>query len=279
MSTIRPARRDNDSGAENGASTSSTRFAVGTFANPSAPASTVRMLAAQTRMEASLFLRNGEQLLLALVIPIGILIALVYLPLVSDDPDARVDGAMAAVLAVAVMASAFTGQAISVGFDRRYGALKRLGATPLPPSVIIGGKSTAVALIVAGQCLIIGLIGVALGWRPGLAAIGIGALVILIGTFAFSTLGLFLGGLLKAEIVLGLANLIWFLFVGAAGIAVGVSGLPIWVDRLLALIPAHALTTGLLEAQAGGWPLIEMALLLIWGVVGAFLANRTFSFT
>lgn len=35
-------------------------------------------------------------------------------------------------MSLAVIATAFTGQAIAVAFDRRYGALKRLGATALP---------------------------------------------------------------------------------------------------------------------------------------------------
>ena len=35
-------------------------------------------------------------------------------------------------MALAVMSTAFTGQAIGVGFERQYGVLKRLGATPLP---------------------------------------------------------------------------------------------------------------------------------------------------
>ena len=55
---------------------SGNRFAAGTFTRPSAPASVARMTAAQTRMELALFLRNGEQLLVALVIPVAILFGL-----------------------------------------------------------------------------------------------------------------------------------------------------------------------------------------------------------
>ncbi|AGL26940.1 putative unidentified antibiotic-transport integral membrane ABC transporter [Mycobacterium tuberculosis CAS/NITR204] len=45
------------------------------------------------------------------------------------------------IMALAVISTAFTGQAIAVAFDRRYGALKRLGATPLPVWGINAGKS------------------------------------------------------------------------------------------------------------------------------------------
>lgn len=256
------------------------RFAPGTFATPSAPAPVHRMLLSQARMEATLFLRNGEQLLLALVIPIAFLVGLRFLPLGDDaGTPARMESAVAAVLAVAVMASAFTGQAIAVGFDRRYGALKRLGGTPLPPAVIIGGKTLAVAGVVALQCLVLGGLGLALGWRPdALAVLGMIA-VVFVGTACFSAMGLLLGGLLRAEIVLALANLVWFAFVGAAGLAVGIVDLPGWLDALLTIVPSYALTEGLLVVQHGGWPLAAFAVLCVWGVASAAVASRTFSFT
>ena len=53
-----------------------------------------------------------------------------------------------AIMALAVISTAFTGQAIAVAFDRRYGALKRLGATALPVWGIIAGKSLAVVAVV-----------------------------------------------------------------------------------------------------------------------------------
>ena len=83
---------------------------------------------------------------------------------------------------VAIMSTAFTGQAIAVGFDRRYGALKRLGATPLPRWGIIAGKSAAVVIVVAMQSLLFGAIGFALGWRPEAIGLMLGAVVIALGT-------------------------------------------------------------------------------------------------
>ena len=100
-----------------------------------------RMLAAQTGAELKLTLRNGEQLLLNLVLPLGLLVVVTLLPFVSvDGADTRAERAgffVPGVLALAVMSSAFTGQAIATGFERQYGVLKRLGATPLPRSVLL----------------------------------------------------------------------------------------------------------------------------------------------
>ena len=46
-----------------------------------------------------------------------------------------------------------------------------------------------------------------LGWL-------LGAAIIALGTAGFAALGLLLGGTLRAEIVLAVANLLWFVFAG-----------------------------------------------------------------
>lgn len=254
------------------------RFAPGTFSRPSSPASTGRMLAAQTRMELGLFLRNGEQLLVALVIPVAILVGLTLVDL-GRIPEPRVDGAITAVLTIAVMGTAFTGQAIAVGFDRRYGALKRLGGTPLLPAVIIGGKMLSVLVLVVLQSVLLGLLAVLLGWRPDPAGLAPAALLLVLGTFTFSAMGLLLGGTLKAELVLALANLIWFLLMGAAALAVGITALPGHLHEVLLAVPSYALTSAVGDTLHGGVPVVAALSLLVWGGVCAFLATRWFSFT
>ena len=52
--------------------------------------------------------------------------------IVDTGAGKAVDFLAPGVLALAVMSTAFTGQAIATGFERRYGVLKRLGASPLP---------------------------------------------------------------------------------------------------------------------------------------------------
>ena len=78
-----------------------------------------------------MLLRNGEQLLLTLVIPVLLLAAFSQEDLVSYGPGSRIDFLAPGILALAVMSTAFTSLAIATGFERRYGVLKRLGATPL----------------------------------------------------------------------------------------------------------------------------------------------------
>ena len=150
------------------------------------------MLAAQFGLELKLLLRNGEQLLLTMFIPITLLVGLTLLPLGSFGHN-RAATFVPVIMALAVISTAFTGQAIAVAFDRRYGALKRLGATALPVWGIIAGKSLAVVTVVFLQSIILGAIGFALGWRPHPAGLALGAAIIALGTAGFAALGLLLG--------------------------------------------------------------------------------------
>src|SRR5690606_26274791 len=166
----------------------------------------------------------------------------------------------------------FPGQAMAVGFARRYGALKRLGATALPRWGIIAGKCAAVLIVVVLQAVLLGLIGVALGWRPGLGGLALGAVIIALGTAMFVAMGLLLGGTLKAEIVLALANILWFVMLGIASVVFASDDLPAAVNILVRLVPSGALAETLEQALAGAVDLFGVAVLLIWGLASGALA-------
>src|SRR5690606_28187950 len=112
----------------------------GTFAPRPGAAPLLQQVRAQTLMEARLMLRNGEQLLLAVVIPLLVLVGGVLaaerldLDLADGTP---LEVLTPGVLALAVMSTSFTSLAIATGFERRYGVLKRLGTAPLPRSGLL----------------------------------------------------------------------------------------------------------------------------------------------
>ena len=258
--------------------TLSTTFPPGTFTPDPQPAPVLAMLVAQARMELLLLLRNGEQLLLTLFIPITLLVGLTVLPIVDLDGP-RVDSVVPGVVGLAVISTAFTGQAIAVGFDRRYGALKRLGATPLPRWGIVGGKSAAVLVVVTMQAVVLGVIGVALGWRPSIGGLLLGAVVLAVGTVTFGALGLLLGGSLRAEIVLALANIIWFVLLGIGGVVVPLAKLPNGLATVATVLPSGALVESLRDALVGRVDLLGLGALLVWGAIAAVVTTRTFKFT
>ncbi|MDA2890945.1 ABC transporter permease [Mycolicibacterium sp. BiH015] len=236
------------------------------------------MLAAQFGLELRLLLRNGEQLLLTMFIPITLLVGLTLLPLGSFGPN-RAATFVPAIMALAVISTAFTGQAIAVAFDRRYGALKRLGATALPVWGVVAGKSLAVVAVVFLQSILFGAIGFALGWRPPLAGLALGAVIIALGTAVFAALGLLLGGTLRAEIVLAVANLLWFVFAGLGALTLEGGMVPTAVQWVARLTPSGALTEALSRAMMLSMDWFGLATLAVWGAVAALGALRWFRFT
>jgi len=243
----------------------------------SAPAR--RRVAAQARLELRTQLRNGEQLLLTVFIPVGLLLFLTWAPLGDLGDGPRVAFVAPGIVALAVMSTAFTGLAIQTGFERRYGVLKRLGSTPLSAGNLLAAKTVAVLAVEAAQVVLITAIAVALGWRPSADAGG-ALVLVLVGTVAFVALGLLLAGTLRAEATLAVANLVYLVLLLLGGIVVPLSVFPEQAQRLLELLPSAALADGLREAlgsgQPSGWPVSQLAVLAVWAVCAGVLAARTF---
>ena len=251
-------------------------FPKGTFTPRPGPAAPLQMLAAQAGVEIRLAFRNGEQVLLTLLIPVVLLVGLTVLDVVPLPPP-RVASVAPGVLALAVMSTAFTGQAIALGFDRRYGVVRRLAATALPRWLLVAGRLVAVLGVVAIQVLMLGAIALALGWRPAPIGIAWAVLLVLLGCAAFGALGILLGGSLRAEITLAVANLVWFVLLFAGGIVVPVDQLPGALATIAALVPSGALADGLRTTLAGGHPpgLTAVLVLLAWTGAATALAMRT----
>jgi ABC-2 type transport system permease protein len=59
--------------------------------------------------------------------------------------------------------TAFANLAISTGFDRSYGVLKRLGTTPLGRPLLVAAKVTATLAVIAVQVAALAAAALALG--------------------------------------------------------------------------------------------------------------------
>jgi ABC-2 type transport system permease protein len=236
-----------------------------------------RMLAAQARAELLLLLRNGEQVLLTLVIPLGLLVVLSKASFVTvPTGHDRVGFFVPGVMALAVMSTAFTGQAIGVGFERQYGVLKRLGATPLPRSVLLGAKTLAVLAVEVVQLTLIGLVGKLLGWHPHGSVLSV-LLLVAVGTAVFSGLGLLLGGTLRGLTTLAAANILWFLLLILGGVLFPLSHFG-GSEPVVRLLPTAALSHGLREVLQHGAtvPLRDVLSLAAWSVASLAAASRFF---
>ncbi|UER54329.1 ABC transporter permease [Kineosporiaceae bacterium SCSIO 59966] len=235
---------------------------------------------AQGRWDAGVLLRNGEQLLLTLVLPVLVLLALTVGGLVEltvPPGRERVDVVAPGVLALAVMSTAFTGQAIATGFDRRAGVLRLLGTTPLGRGGLLAGRVLAVLVVQALQVLVLGGAALALGWAPDPAGVLPALLVVVAGTAAFTALALLLAGTLRAEAVLAVANLVWVLLLAGGGVVVPPEHLPGPLAAAAPWLPSGALGEGMRTALVDGRPdVAALAVLTGWALVAGAAAARWF---
>lgn len=242
---------------------------------PTAAATPSRRVLRQARFEAAGLLRHGEQLLVSVVLPALALLALAWTDVPSLGPGRRVDLATAGVLALAVVSTAFTGQAILLAFERRHGVLRLLGTTPLGRGGLLAAKGVSVLVVLAVQVVVLGGLGLALGWRPDPGGVVPALVLLLLGVAAFAALAALLGGTLRAEGVLALANLGWVLFLGLGGVVIPTGQLPDALATVVAWLPSAALGDGLRAALIlGDVPLREALVLLVWaGAVGGLAAR------
>ena len=210
------------------------------------------------------------------MLPALALVGLTRVSVPDLGPGERADLALAGTLALAVVSTAFTGQAISVGFDRRSGVLRLLGTTPLGRAGLLAGKALAVLSVLAVQVVVLGALGLVLGARVAPAGILPAVVSLLLGSAAFVALALLLAGTLRAEAVLALANLVWVLFLGL-GTLVPTAELPGALARVASLLPSGALGDALRVALVdGGWGWGPWGVLVAWGLVAGVLASRLF---
>lgn len=255
-------------------------MSTGTFTPQPGSAPLVRQVIASSRMETRLLLRNGEQFLLALVIPLIVLVGGI---LGAGKIDLRfthsaVDTLTPGVLALAIMSTSFASLAIATGFERRYGVLKRLGASPLPRSGLLAGKVGALLFVELLQVIVIGIVATSLGWTWTVSVGGLLGFLgcVLLGTAAFASLGLFIAGVLRAEATLAAANLVYLLLLAGGAVVIPTTSYG-GFGAVLTWLPSGALGTGMRAVFLdSAFPVMPLVVLAVWAAVGTFLTAKTF---
>ncbi|MCZ3386361.1 MAG: ABC transporter permease [Actinomycetia bacterium] len=245
---------------------------------PSVSPPAVRAIA-HARLEFTMLARNGEQLVLTVVLPVGLLLVLTLTDIIDVGGSSRVDRlgiVVPSMVALAVLSTSFTALAIQTGFERRYGVLRRIGTTPLTRFDVLTGKALAVLAVEAAQVTALGGLGWALGWRPD--PVGLLWLVplVLLGSAALASLALLLAGVVRAEATLAGANLA-YLILASAGVVVPVAKAPTGLQPYLELLPSAALAESLRIATINGTVRASLLIVLVlWLVAGACAVSRWF---
>lgn len=231
------------------------------------------MVLSQTRVELMMTLRRGESLLITIFIPILLLIFFTLFKVGGVGPNFIVPG----IMALALMSAGMVSLSIATAYERYYGVLKRLGASPLSRFGLILAKSLSVVALEIVQIAILSVLGFfVFGWRPT-GSILLFVMVFVLGTVTFSGLGMLMAGALRAEATLAGANGLYLLFVLIPGTALPISALPDFLRPVASILPAATLSDALYGAtQAGAFHVGSLVWLVIWGVI--FFGAAAFSF-
>jgi len=245
----------------------------------SRPASALRGVGALAGHELSLTARRGENVLVTLLIPAGILVFFTTVGAVPGIEGRPVEFLVPGSLALAVIASGLVSLGIVTAFERSYGVLKRLGGAPLPAWGLVAAKIAAVlALELLQVGVLLAVAAGALDWRPGpSSSVPLFVVALAGGTICFGGLGLLLAGTLRAEATLALANGLFLVALVVGDIVVPIERLPGVVEVVARALPASALAD--LFRVALGTPgeiLGPLVILAAWGLAAAGLTTRTF---
>ena len=241
------------------------------------PAALLRRVLLQGKYEALAMLRNGEQLILAVVLPLLALVGLTVTPFLDGLEARRIDLAVPGILALCAMSTAFTGQGIATGFDRRYGVLRFLSTTPLGRGGLIAGKAISVLAVLCLQVAVVSAVAFALGWQPSAAGWLPGLALLALGAAAFTALGLLVAGTVRPEATLAITNLLWILLGAMGGIVIPAEKLPAGARSVVEFLPSGALGEAMRDAFLGGAVNAGAAvILLLWTLVAGAAAIRWF---
>jgi ABC-2 type transport system permease protein len=160
--------------------------------------------------------------------------------------------------------------------------LKRLGATPLGRPRLLGAKIATIVVVELVQAAVLVAVGFGLGWNPephGAGTATIGAIVaVLLATAAFGGIGLFMAGVLKAEVNLAAANGLYLVLLLLGGMVVPIAKLPGGVAAIAKLLPAEALSAALHATLGHGTPVTTLSwvVLAVWAVAAPVAAALSF---
>jgi len=249
------------------------------------PSPALARIAAMLEMELRLTMRRPENLFVTLVLPAVLLVFFGSMSILPGDATASpglrpIDTVLPAILATAIVAAGLVNLGISTGFERSYGVLKRLGGSPLTRGQLLTAKIGTIAVVEAAQAvLLIGLAVLLFGWAPGAGwnpLVVVGAVIL--GTAAFSSLGLLFAGTLRAEGTMALTNALFLLALLLGGLLVPAATLPGILGTFASVLPSAGLADALrIGMGAATGDLVEpLLLLVVWAIAIGLATARTF---
>ena len=235
-------------------------------------------LRAQLGAELRILSRNGEQLLLTIVIPVLVLVFFGITDVLPSSFDDHMDFLTPGVIALAIMSSSMVSLGIATGFERGYHVLKRLGATPLGRPRWLVAKILTVLVVEIVQVVVLVPIALGLDWNADDASWVLALAAVVLGTFAFGGLGLLIAGRLRAEINLAAQNGLYIVLLLLGGMVIPFDELPGPLADVSPYLPSGALADVMRDTLVGTATQAATSWIVLasWALAAPVLAALTF---
>jgi ABC-2 type transport system permease protein len=230
-----------------------------------------------------LFWRNRELAFFTFMLPL-----ILYVMLGSVNQDEQIEGVsgsdylLAGMIGYGAAAIGFGALAMSLVFRREDGTLKRLRATPLPASTYIAATLISIFVSFAIVTALLFVIGLAMFDASVPDRIGSLLGLIVIGALAFATLGLAGAALVKSDnAAVAVLNGIYLPMTFLSGSFFSPDAFPEFLQRIADVLPLTYYIELVREVMLAGDSLWSdpgaLAVVLAWGLAGALVALRSFS--
>jgi ABC-2 type transport system permease protein len=236
----------------------------------------------ELRTEQLLFWRNREAAFFTFFLPV--IFFLIFGAIYGNDTIAGIRGARfleAGMIGYGVASTAFAGLAITMVIRRESGVLKRVRATPLPPTTYLLAvlASTFISFLI--QSVLILTIGRVLFHVPIPDRLGSLFAALVVGAACFAALGLGLTGFVRsAEGSSAVVNFIYLPMAIISGTFFSPQHYPGFLKAIANVLPLTyftKLTRNVMVGDQHLWAQRQaLAVVAAWGVAGLIVAIRRF---
>src|SRR5437660_9955021 len=238
----------------------------------------------QIRYEQRAYWRNRGRGIFTFVFPLMFLVIFASLNkgahLSSQGGIPYDDFFVPGILAYGVIATTYVNMAIGTAILRDQGVLKRMQGTPLPRWAYVAARIGSTVVITAAMTVIVLVLGSTI-WGLDLRAAAIPGLVLtlLLGTAAFTTLGIGVTRFIpNSEAAPVMVNLVILPLTFISSIWFPADNLPKWLKAIASIFPIRPLAAGLQYAfgprASPGVSASDIRSLAIWTAIGIFLMVR-----
>jgi ABC-2 type transport system permease protein len=233
----------------------------------------------QYRLERKMFWRNPSAAFFNFLLP---LIFLSLFGAIFSNSQSDLDVIVPGIAGLSIMSTTFSALAMNMVFLREQGVLKRLRGTPMPAGSYLGA--------LAGNAVTNTIIQITIVVAAGAALFGVGLpknwLELLVftaaGVVCFASLGVALAHAIpNFDSAPAYVNAIFLPTIFISGVFYDADNAPTFLRDIAEVLPLTHLIDGLSAAMVTGAPLSEhlsdLAVVLVWAVLGVFLAVRGFT--